>query len=131
MRVGQVFAIMAGMKAELEVEAAEKEMAAIRKELGRVGLVSHGYVQDRGPGAGGPCYQWTRKVKAKTVSVALSKEQFEAMRAAIANWKAVKARLARLEELSRLVIFRTTPDTRRSKRPTKATLGLGKRPKSP
>lgn len=131
MRVGQVFAIMAGMKAGLEVEAAEKEMAAIRKELGRVGLVSHGYVQDRGPGAGGPCYQWTRKVKAKTVSVALSKEQFEAMRAAIANWKAVKARLARLEELSRLVIFRTTPDTRRSKRPTKATLGLGKRPKSP
>ena len=131
MRVGQVFAIMAGMKAELEVEAAEKEMAAIRKELGRVGLVSHGYVQDRGPGAGGPCYQWTRKVKSKTVSVALSKEQFEAMRAAIANWKAVKARLARLEELSRLVIFRTTPDTRRSKRPTKATLGLGKRPKSP
>ena len=122
---------MAGMKAELEVEAAEKEMAAIRKELGNIGLVSHGYVQDRGPGAGGPCYQWTRKVKAKTVSVALSKEQFEAMRAAIANWKAVKARLARLEELSRLVIFRTTPDTRRSKRPTKATLGLGKRPKSP
>jgi cyclopropane fatty-acyl-phospholipid synthase-like methyltransferase len=122
---------MAGMKAGLEVEAAEKEMAAIRKELGRVGLVSHGYVQDRGPGAGGPCYQWTRKVKAKTVSVVLSKEQFEAMRAAIANWKAVKARLARLEELSRLVIFRTTPETRRSKRPTKATLGLGNRPKSP
>ena len=42
-----------------------------------------------------------------------------------------KAKLSRLEELSRLVIFRTTPDTRRSKRPTKATLGLGKRPKSP
>ena len=50
---------------------------------------------------------------------------------AIANWKALKAKLSRLEELSRLVIFRTTPDTRRSKRPTKATLGLGKRPKSP
>jgi hypothetical protein len=33
-----------------------------------------GYVQDRGPGAGGPCYQWTRKVKGKTLSVALSKE---------------------------------------------------------
>ena len=26
---------------------------------------------------------------------------------------------------------RTSPDTRRFKRPTKATLGLGKRPKSP
>ena len=46
-----------------------------------------GYVQDRGPGAGGPCYQWTRKERGKTVSVALSKEQFEAMREAIANWR--------------------------------------------
>ena len=119
------------MKRDVEIAAAEKEMAAIRKELGNIGLVSHGYVQDRGPGAGGPCYQWTRKVKAKTVSVALSKEQFEAMRTAIANWKALRAKLSRLEELSRLVIFRTTPDTRRAKRPTKATLGLGKRPKSP
>ena len=122
---------MDAMGKQDELEAAKAELAAIRAELGNVGLLSHGYVQDRGPGAGGPCYQWTRKVKAKTVSVALSKEQFEAMRAAIANWKAVKARLARLEELSRLVIFRTAPDTRRSKRPTKATLGLGKRPKSP
>ena len=115
----------------MEIAAAESEMAAIRKELGNIGLVSHGYVQDRGPGAGGPCYQWTRKVKAKTVSVALSKEQFEAMRDAIGNWKTIKARLARMEELSRVIIFGTTPDTRRVKRPTKATLGLGKRPKSP
>ena len=45
--------------------------------------------------------------------------------------RVIDEKLARLEELSRLVIFRTTPDTRRSKRPTKATLGLGKRPKSP
>ena len=63
--------------------------------------------------------------------VSSAKDQFEAMRTAIANWKALKAKLSRLEELSRLVIFRTTPDTRRSKHPTKATLGLGKRPKSP
>jgi cyclopropane fatty-acyl-phospholipid synthase-like methyltransferase len=122
---------MDAMGKQDELEAAKAELAAIRAELGNVGLLSHGYVQDRGPGAGGPCYQWTRKVKAKTVSVALSKEQFAAMKEAISNWKELKARLARMEELSRLIIFATTPDTRRSKRPTKATLGLGKRPKSP
>ena len=114
------------MKKKEEIEAARAELKAIRRELGKVGLLSHGYVQDRGPGAGGPCYQWTRKVKAKT-----SKEQFEAMRDAIGNWKTLKARLARMEELSRVIIFGTTPDTRRAKRPTKATLGLGKRPKLP
>lgn len=118
------------MTEEDEIAAAKAELAALREELGKVGPLSHGYVQDRGSGAGGPCYQWTRKVKAKTVSVALSRDQFEAMRAAIANWKAVKAKLARMEELSRLIIFGTTPDTRRGKRLTKATLGLGKRPKT-
>ena len=39
------------------------EYARLRARLGQVGWISHGYVQDRGPGAGGPCYQWTRKVK--------------------------------------------------------------------
>ena len=52
------------------------------------------------------------------------------MRAAISNWKELKAKLVRMEELSRLIIFGTTPDTRRDKRLTKATLGLGKRPKT-
>lgn len=41
------------MKYDVEIAAAEREMASIRKELGNIGLVSHGYVQDRGPGAGG------------------------------------------------------------------------------
>ena len=48
----------------------------LRRRLVQTSWISEGYVQDRGPGAGGPCYQWTRKVKGKTVSVALSELGF-------------------------------------------------------
>jgi len=71
------------MKVDLAEIQAEYER--LRGQLARLGWISQGYVQDRGPGAGGPCYQWTRKVKAKTVSVALSREQYEALKEAIAK----------------------------------------------
>ena len=46
------------------------EYRRLQRHLAATGWISHGYVQDRGPGAGGPCYQWTRKERKKTVSVA-------------------------------------------------------------
>jgi hypothetical protein len=100
------------------------EYRRLQQQLAAAGWISHGYVQDRGPGAGGPCYQWTRKEKKKTVSVALSKEQYHAMRAAIENWRLVQQTLARMERISRLVIFYTLPDTHRRKPLTRQALGL-------
>src|SRR5512137_1356285 len=85
----------------------ESEYARLRAHLARPGWISQGYVQDRGPGAGGPCYQWTRKVKAKTVSVALSREQYEALQQAIENWRQIQQILQRMQILSREVIFAT------------------------
>lgn len=101
-----------------------REFAALAGELATLGWISHGYAQDRGPGAGGPCYQWTRKEKGKTVSVAMSPEQYEAMVSAIANWKKAKEALRRMEQISRRIIFTTLPDTRRSKPLTDEVLGL-------
>lgn len=98
--------------------------ARLRARLGQVGWISEGYVQDRGPGAGGPCYQWTRKVKGKTVSVALSREQYEGLRAAIANWRVVQATLREMQRLSRQMLFSTLPHPPRRKRLGKKTLGL-------
>ena len=100
------------------------EYARLRARLARLGWISHGYVQDRGPGAGGPCYQWTRKVKGKTVSVALSQEQYQALHAAILNWKEAQDILQRMEALSREVIFGTLPHPPRRKRLGKKVLGL-------
>jgi cyclopropane fatty-acyl-phospholipid synthase-like methyltransferase len=100
------------------------EYAQLRARLKVVGWISQGYVQDRGPGAGGPCYQWTRKVKAKTVSVALSKEQYEALQQAIENWHELQETLKRMQQLSRLMIFQTLPNPARRKRLSKKVLGL-------
>jgi hypothetical protein len=97
--------------------------AQLRARLARTGWISEGYVQDRGPGAGGPCYQWTRKVKGKTVSVALSKDQFEWLAKAIGEWRQVQATLKEMQRLSRQVLFQTLPHPQRRKRLGKKVLG--------
>ena len=94
------------------------------KELSRTSWISEGYVQDRGPGAGGPKYQWTRKVKGKTVSVALSQQQYEWLRTAIENWKRTQELLRKMQILSRQVLFTTLPEPRRRKRLTIKAMGL-------
>jgi len=96
----------------------------LRQSLSQVGWISEGYVQNRGPGAGGPCYQWTRKVKGKTVSLALSKEQFEWLDQAIANWRALQQTIKQMQRLSREVLFTTVPHPPRRKRLSKNVLGL-------
>jgi hypothetical protein len=86
-------------------EKRKKEYQPLLKELSGVGWISDGYAQNRGRGAGGPCFQWTRKVKGKTVSVALSEEQFEALTEAIESWQKTKKILKRMQQLSREEIF--------------------------
>jgi hypothetical protein len=102
----------------------EAQYAQLRKRLAKTGWISEGYVQDRGPGAGGPCYQWTRKVKGKTVSVALSREQFEWLRTAIIGWRQLQTILKEMQRLSRQVLFETVPHPPRRKRLGKKVLGL-------
>jgi hypothetical protein len=101
----------------------QKQYALLRGRLADTNWISEGYVQNRGPGAGGPCYQWTRKVKGKTISVALSKEQFQWLEAAIAQWRLVQATLKEMQRLSRRVLFETVPHPPRRKRLGKRVLG--------
>jgi len=102
----------------------QAEYRRLRARLAGLGWISNGYVQDRGPGAGGPCYQWTRKVKAKTVSVALSKEQYDALKTAIENWHELQELLQQMQALSRRFIFESLPDPPRRKRLGNRVLGL-------
>ena len=102
----------------------QAQYARLRQSLATIGWISEGYVQNRGPGAGGPCYQWTRKVKGRTVSVALSKEQFEWLESAIKQWREVQALLRQMQRLSRQVLFETVPHPPRRKKLGKKVLGL-------
>jgi hypothetical protein len=109
---------------KIDEQKIHTQFEELRAHLAQVGWISQGYVQNRGPGAGGPCYQWTRKEKGKTVSVALSKEQHEAMAQAIENWRQTEEILNMMQALSRQLIFGTLPDIRRRKRLTKSVLGI-------
>jgi len=102
----------------------QAEYARLREQLARVGWISEGYVQDRGPGAGGSCYPWTRKVRGKTVCVALSKEQYQWLKEAIANWRTVQKTLRRMQQLSRAELFASVPGPKRRKKLSKRVLGL-------
>jgi hypothetical protein len=111
-------------KKKIDPETLKRRYAQLREQLANAGWISEGYAQNRGPGAGGPCYQWTRKVRGKTVSVALSKEQFEWLSAAITEWRKLQEAIKQMQQISRQVLFDTIPGPVRRKRLTKRAMGV-------
>jgi len=112
------------MNDEFSLPAMQRRYRRLCQRLAQTGWISEAYAQDRGPGAGGPCYQWRRKVRAKTISVALSKEQHEGLKSAIANWRTMQATIKEMQRLSREVLFATVPNPPRRKRLGRKVLGL-------
>jgi hypothetical protein len=112
------------MKYQFSLAEAQLRYSQLQRQLAKTDWISEGYVQDRGPGAGGPCYQWTRKVRKKTISVALSKQQYQWLKTAIENWRTVQETLKEMQKLSRQVLFATVPNPSRRKRLGKKVLGL-------
>jgi hypothetical protein len=93
-----------------------KQYDALRQSLAHMGYISDGSVVDRArlkpPRTG---FQWTRKVRDKTVTLALSAEQFQEMKQAIHNGRQLRRTIRAMEALSRQILFATTRDTRRFK----------------
>src|SRR5215468_8932661 len=102
--------------------------ASYRRLLARlqhIGWVALGSVLERSlPGQGGPRYQWSRRVEGKTVTVALSPEQFAWLKAAIANQRKVESLLDQMHERTLEYMWKNLPSTARRKRLTKRILGL-------
>jgi len=112
------------MQIAYSTRASQRQYERLRGSLGRLGYISQGSVQDRtarqGGGAG---YQWTRKVAAKTVTIALTQEQFAQMKQAVANYRKLRQLLQQMEKLSRSFIFQSAPHPSRRKRLSRKVLG--------
>ena len=107
------------------VKSLEREYQRLRKRLAKIGYISQGSVLDRStlrkPRSG---YQWTRKVGGRTVTVALSVEQFKAFGLAVQNERKLWKTIQQMERVSRRILFGTLPDTARHKSFRRKVLGL-------
>ena len=83
----------------------------LQKQVAALDWICPGSVQRRGQlGARKlrhPIYQWTRKVKGKTLTVSLTMEQHQALRAAIANQRRLTRLIAALQRLTIATLFNT------------------------
>ena len=91
----------------------EARYTALRQQLAGVGYVSAGSVYRRPPGQAGARFTWSSKVKAKTVSLALSAEQAEWLEKAIGEHRRVKKIIAELHRLTRQIMRARFPDPER------------------
>ena len=97
----------------------------LQKRLSQIGWVALGSVMERNKlGQGGPRYQWSRKVAGKTVTVALSKEQFEWLKAAIANQREVTKALEEMHQLALQHMWKHLPSAPRRKTLSDSIMGI-------
>jgi hypothetical protein len=94
-------------------------------QLARIGWVALGTVLERNrPGQGGPRYQWSRRVEGKTITVALSPEQFAWLKSAIANQRKTRNILEQMHRYTLEYMWQNLPGTVHRKKLSNKTLGL-------
>jgi hypothetical protein len=97
----------------------------LRQKLSKIGWIALGSLVERDkPGQGGPRYQWSRRVGPKTVTVALSAEQFSWLKQAISNQREVWDILVQLQQLTAEHALQKIPGPPRRKRLSRKCLGL-------
>ena len=102
-------------KKEKKIEAWEADLRrgcqALMDVLDRCPWILQGSVNEIAPRTpqGRTTYTWTRKVRAKTVTVALSSKQAAAFRRAIRINRQVEERLERLRALSQEALLTSLP----------------------
>ncbi len=97
----------------------------LRQRLAQTQWIALGSLLERNqPGQGGPRYQWSRRVGGKTITVALSAEQFAWLEQAIANQRELSDTLAEMQQITAEHVLHNLPNPPRRKRFSKKRLGL-------
>ena len=91
------------------VRRIEQRYEQLKNELLELGWISQGSLMRQPPNA----WRWTCKVKTKTVTVALSKEQAELYQKAITNRRKLEKLLRQMRELSQQVLLGSAPGVRK------------------
>jgi hypothetical protein len=100
------------------IESLPPEYLRLRQSLVQTGWIALGSLVERTrPGQGGPRYQWSRRVGRKTVTVALSAEQFAWLKGAIANQRQIWATLLRMQQLTAQHLLENLPNPTSSQAP--------------
>ncbi len=103
------------MKRPERLQALQREYRQLRSQLAHVGYLSKGSVIQRAPGRPGSRYQWTTKIKAKTLSLTLSANQYQWLKEAVANQRKIERVLRQMHRLSRKIMRLKFPDESRRK----------------
>ena len=91
----------------------------LQRQLARLGYVSQGSVFERGPGQQGSRYVWTRKVRAKTVTVALFPGTIPVAQASGGQPTELEHIVEQMQTLSRQILFENIPGRMGRKRLSK------------
>ena len=112
-------------KSSIPVAQLQKDYQRLRRSLAQIGYISQGSVVDRSnlkpPRSG---YQWTRKVKGKTITVALSQSEFDDLALAIANERKLNQTIRQMEQISRRILFTNRSQSAQRKPLRQKVLGL-------
>jgi hypothetical protein len=99
----------------------------LQSQLQEVPWILNGSVMKIAPRTDSPhantTYTWTRKIKAKTVTVALSKQQYEAFHEAIAANRRAEKALAQMRRHSERVLMNSLPGVKKKPRPKRGETG--------
>jgi hypothetical protein len=88
-----------------QLEQIQRKYDHLKSQLLELKWISQGSVMPQPPNA----WRWTRKVKAKTVTVALSQQQALLYKEAIADHRKLELILRKMRDLSQQVLMKSVP----------------------